>query len=170
MIPSWALWETLAAKRPGFRPAGGLRSRCRSIEMAFVHGHPADPIFFDLMERFTGNEAGTGGLVTFVDSSWLMSIVLAHQPHFIGQPADVDVFWGYGLFVDQEGNFVKKKMSECSGAELLQELLGHLRFDAHKSRILAIVELHSLPDAVHHEPVHAESEGRSAGGPPGGNH
>ena len=95
-----------------------------------------DPIFFDLMERFTGNVAGTGGLVTFVDSSWLMSVVLAHQPHFIGQPDDVDVFWGYGLFVDRDGDFVKKKMSDCSGEELLIELLGHLRFDEHKSRIL----------------------------------
>ena len=30
----------------------------------------------------SGNEAGTGGLVTFKDSNWLMSIVLAHQPHW----------------------------------------------------------------------------------------
>jgi oleate hydratase len=39
------------------------------------------------MYEFTGNEAGTGGLVTFKDSRWLKSIVLAHQPHFINQPA-----------------------------------------------------------------------------------
>ena len=36
-----------------------------------------DPAFFDKMEAFTGNQAGTGGLVTFKDSRWLMSIVLA---------------------------------------------------------------------------------------------
>jgi oleate hydratase len=89
------------------------------------------------MERFTGNVAGTGGLVTFTDSSWLMSVVLAHQPHFIGQPDDVLVFWGYGLFVDQHGDYVKKTMSECTGEELLRELIGHLRFDEHASRILA---------------------------------
>ncbi|MCY7383497.1 MAG: oleate hydratase [Microcoleus sp. CAN_BIN18] len=34
------------------------------------------------------------GFVTFKDSNWLMSIVLAHQPHFINQPADIQVFWG----------------------------------------------------------------------------
>jgi oleate hydratase len=49
------------------------------------------------MEQFTGNPAGTGGLVTFADSNWLMSIVLAHQPHFLNQPPGVEVFWGYGL-------------------------------------------------------------------------
>jgi oleate hydratase len=67
--------------------------------------------------------------VTFIDSNWLMSIVLAHQPHFLNQPAVVQVFWGYSLFPDRIGNFVSKPMAECNGAEILQELCGHLRFD-----------------------------------------
>ena len=167
--PSWALVGDAGREASRFRPAGGLRRHVdRSKWLSFtVTLH--DPIFFDLMERFTGNVAGTGGLVTFVDSRWLMSVVLAHQPHFIGQPDDVDVFWGYGLFVDREGDFVKKKMSDCSGEELLIELLGHLRFDEHKSRILTIVELHSLHDAVHHQPVHAEGQGRPSSGQAGRN-
>jgi oleate hydratase len=41
----------------------------------------------------------------------------------------VQVFWGYALFPDRVGNFVSKPMAECSGAEILQELCGHLRFD-----------------------------------------
>jgi oleate hydratase len=81
------------------------------------------------MRAFSGNEAGTGGLVTFKDANWLMSIVLAHQPHFANQPADVQVFWGYALFPDRIGNFVAKAMADCSGAEILRELCGHLRFD-----------------------------------------
>ena len=59
-----------------------------------------DPDFFRIVRDFTGNVEGEGGLVTFAESSWLMSIVLPHQPHFAGQPEDVNVFWGYGLFVD----------------------------------------------------------------------
>jgi oleate hydratase len=58
-----------------------------------------------------------------------MSIVLAWQPHFPNQPADVQVFWGYALFPDRAGNFVPKPMDECTGAEILRELCGHLRFD-----------------------------------------
>ena len=58
-----------------------------------------------------------------------MSVVLAHQPHFLNQPADVQVFWGYALFPDRIGDFVAKPMDACSGAEILQELRGHLRFD-----------------------------------------
>ena len=81
------------------------------------------------MYQFSGNEAGTGGLVTFKDSNWLMSIVLAHQPHFIRQPESIQVFWGYALFPDRIGNFVAKPMADCNGSEILTELCGHLRFD-----------------------------------------
>ena len=81
------------------------------------------------MIQFSGNQPGTGGLVTFKDSNWLMSIVLACQPHFPNQPAGVQVFWGYALFPDRVGNFVPKPMAECNGAEILRELCGHLRFD-----------------------------------------
>jgi len=133
---SWTLWETLAKKQSDFgRPSAFDGDVDKSKWLSFT-ATMRDPAFFSLMEKFTGNAAGTGGLVTFVESNWLMSVVLPHQPHFIGQPHDVNVFWGYGLFVDQQGNYVKKKMSDCGGEELLTELLGHLRFDGHKSSIL----------------------------------
>ena len=133
---SWALWGTLAKKHSDFgRPSVFDGNVDKSKWLSFT-ATMRDPTFFNLMEKFTGNAAGTGGLVTFVDSNWLMSVVLPYQPHFVGQPDDVNVFWGYGLFVDQEGNYVKKRMSDCSGEELLIELLGHLRFDKHKALIL----------------------------------
>jgi oleate hydratase len=81
------------------------------------------------MRDFSGNEAGAGGLVTFKDSSWLLSIVLPHQPHFLNQSSGTQVLWGYSLFGDAVGNFVPKPMAECTGAEILTELCGHLRFD-----------------------------------------
>lgn len=57
-----------------------------------------DPAFFELMEKFSGSEAGRRGLITFKDSNWLLTVVLNHQPHFRGQPEDTFVWWGYGLF------------------------------------------------------------------------
>jgi oleate hydratase len=133
---SWVLWKTIARKHSDFgRPSVFSGNVDESKWLSFTVTL-RDPTFFTLMENFTGNVAGTGGLVTLTDSNWLMSIVLARQPHFIDQPDDVDVFWGYGLFVDEKGNYVKKKMSECTGEELLVELLGHLRFDEHKALIL----------------------------------
>jgi len=95
-----------------------------------------DPTFFRLVGDFTGNVPGEGGLITFPESSWLASIVLAHQPHFLGQPSDVYVFWGYGLFVDKPGDFVRKPMSACTGQEIMTEIMGHLRIEADADKIL----------------------------------
>lgn len=95
---SWALWEGLAQGRPQFgNPAVFNGCIAQSYWESFTVTLK-DPAFFELMIRFSGNEPGTGGLVTFKDSNWLMSIVLAHQPHFPNQPAEVQLFWGYALF------------------------------------------------------------------------
>jgi oleate hydratase len=125
----WALWEKLAQGRPEFgNPAAFNSCIAQSCWESFTVTLK-NPAFFDKMTQFSGNEPGTGGLVTFKDSNWLMSIVLAHQPHFANQPASVQVFWGYALFPDRVGNFVSKPMADCNGAEILQEICGHLRFD-----------------------------------------
>ena len=125
----WTLWEKLARGRPHFgNPAAFNNCIAQSSWESFTVTL-RNNAFFDKMQQFSGNESGTGGLVTFKDSNWLMSIVLAHQPHFLKQPADVQVFWGYALFPDRVGNFVPKPMAECNGADILQELCGHLRLD-----------------------------------------
>jgi oleate hydratase len=125
----WTLWEKIAQGRPAFgNPAvfnGNIAQACWESFTVTLKS----PKFFDQIRDFSGNEAGTGGLVTFKDSNWLMSIVLAHQPHFINQPENVRVFWGYALLPDRIGNFVAKSMADCTGAEILLELCGHLRFE-----------------------------------------
>jgi len=133
---SWTLWEKIAEGKEQF---GHPTNFCDHVEeskwLSFtttLH----DPTFFRLLCDLTGNVPGEGGLVTFPESGWLASIVLAHQPHFVGQPPDVQVFWGYGLFVDKIGDFVKKPMSACTGREIMREIMGHLRIKADVEKIL----------------------------------
>jgi oleate hydratase len=125
----WTLWEKLAEGRPEFGNPAAFNTCIAQSHWESFTVTLQNPAFFNQMIGFTGNQPGTGGLVTFKDSNWLMSIVLAHQPPFPKQPAGVQVFWGYSLFADRVGNFVPKPMTECNGAELLRELCGHLRFD-----------------------------------------
>lgn len=132
----WTLWENLAKWHPDFgQPDVFSKHIDQSKWLSFTLNFKGDD-FFKAMEKFTGNVAGSGGLVTFKDSNWLMSVVLAHQPHFRNQPADVTVAWGYGLFPDKVGNFINKKMSDCTGEEILLELLYHLKFETDKNKIL----------------------------------
>jgi oleate hydratase len=134
---AWALWRNIARHSSAFgKPdvfCGEVnRSRWESFTVTLK-----DPLFFNFMEEFTGNSAGTGGLVTFKNSNWLMSIVLAYQPHFSNQPGGVYVFWGYALHPERRGNLVDKPMSECSGQEILFELFHHLPIGDAKNRVLA---------------------------------
>ena len=133
---SWKLWDTIAGKKPGLGNPSSFDEDIDGSKWESFTVTCQDSRFFDLMEKFSRNKAGSGALVTFKDSSWFMSIVLAHQPHFLNQPENVNVFWGYGLYPDNVGDYVKKKMSDCTGEEILTELLGHLKFDEDKAAII----------------------------------
>ncbi|MFC6099986.1 oleate hydratase [Olivibacter domesticus] len=133
---AWKLWQKLAAKSPDF---GNPIPFCNDIPKTKWESFTVtarDATFFDLLEAFSGSEAGKGGLITIKDSNWLLTVVLNHQPHYFEQPKDVWVWWGYGLFPDKEGNFVKKKMSACTGDEILTEVLSHFRFTEHLQHLL----------------------------------
>ncbi len=127
---AWPLWRQLASRSGRFgRPDvfAGLTAKTQWLSFTVTL---QDGAYFDFMEAFTHNPAGTGGLVTFRDSGWLLSVVLAHQPHFAAQPEGVHVFWGYGLHPEQSGDHVSKPMLACTGAEILDELAHHLQLGA----------------------------------------
>ena len=123
---SWDLWKSISHDSTHFGNPYNFSDRVPESHWESFTITLKSREFFDQIIAFTHNEPGTGALTTFADSNWLMSIVVPHQPHFINQPADVQVLWGYGLFPDRQGNFVHKPMRECSGEEIFAELLGQL--------------------------------------------
>ena len=130
---SWALWKQLSLDSPRFGNPSNFSTRiAESTWLSFTTTiRTPSGLFFEHLTEFTGNEPGTGALTTFKDSNWGMSIVIPHQPHFIDQPVDVQVFWGYGLHPHANGNYIQKPMTQCSGQEIFEELLAHLRFPLH---------------------------------------
>jgi oleate hydratase len=133
---AWTLWEKIAAGRPEFGRPAVFADHIEQSKWVSFTTTLRDPAFLRLVRDFTGNVPGEGGLISFPDSGWLASIVIPYQPHFIGQPDDVAVFWGYGLAVNKPGNFVKKPMAACTGREITTEVLGHLRIEAEREKIL----------------------------------
>lgn len=133
---SWKLWENIAANRPefGVPPVFNThidKSTWTSFTITF-----RDPLFFKLIERFVHKDVNAYGGVNLIDSNWFMSIVLSYKPYFIGQPENVSLCWGYGLSSEKIGRFVQKKMSECTGKEMLTELVHELGFGEHLEKIL----------------------------------
>jgi oleate hydratase len=141
---AWQLWETLAAKRPGLGNPSAFDSSINDSTWESFTVTTKDPTFFDLMQEFSGSEAGKGGLITLKDSSWLLTIVLNHQPHFREQPAGTFVWWGYALFPDKTGDYLTKPMTQCTGREILDEVLQHLHFDKREQIVDSSIVLPAL--------------------------
>ena len=133
---AWTLWENLAENGSEFGRPSAFADHIDESKWVSFTTTLRDPTFLRIVRDLTGNVPGEGGLITFPDSKWLVSIVIPYQPHFIGQPEGVSVFWGYGLSVDAPGDFVLKPMSACSGREIMTELLGHLHAVADTPGIL----------------------------------
>lgn len=145
---AWTLWEKIASKDKAFGNPGVFSDNIDLQKWYSFTATIKDDSFHDYMEDFSGNLSGTGGLVTMTDSSWLMSIVIARQPHFPNQPKDVKVFWGYALYPDNEGDYVKKKMSECNGEEILEELWYQLKVQDLMKPIVAAGKVNCIPVAM----------------------
>jgi len=127
----WNLWKNIAKKDDSF---GKPEVFCSDIDKTkwesytiTARGSKMKKLLESYAEReFLPHRTATGGIITVKDSNWLLSVTVNRQPQFTNQPEDVIVAWAYALFPDNKGDYIKKRMSECSGRELLQELLYHL--------------------------------------------
>ena len=136
---SWALWERLARGRIDFGDPDVFFGASRIPDSLWVTFTVTDTgsEFVNKIAALTDSTAGRGGLVTLKDSGWVISLSVFHQPEILGQPTGTSVWWGYGLYPDRTGDFVKKPMTACTGAEILEETLRQLRFDAQLDTIMA---------------------------------
>jgi oleate hydratase len=140
---SWTLWKKLAAKQQGVgRPEAFISDIDKSKWLSFTVTTRL-PLLRQLFENLTHNALGREGLITFKESSWLMTIHPHYYPAYPGQPEDAIVWWAYGLNPDSEGDYVKKKMADCNGAEFLREAFSHLHFNEHMDALIA--HSHAIP-------------------------
>ena len=137
----WALWDEIARKAKDFgRPNtfyGNIDENKWESFTLTMHG---DALLKRIVE-FSGNAPGTGALMTFFESKQLMSIVVPYQPHFPDMPPDAYTLWGYALFIDEKGDYVNKPMAQCTGREILTELIGQLGFDDMLDQALATTDV-----------------------------
>lgn len=134
---SVALWRRLARGRTDFGDPDvyfdlGKAADSRWVTFT-VTTNGAE--FVDALTKLTGGKPGTGGLVTLRDSSWVVSLTIFHQPEVLGQPDSTNILWGYGLYPDLRGDYINKPMTECTGAEILEEVVRQLKFDQHLDAI-----------------------------------
>ncbi|KAI9928443.1 hypothetical protein MW887_002488 [Aspergillus wentii] len=125
---NWLLWLELATKDAKFGNAYNFCTRMNESQLESFTVTLRTPAFFNAFIELTGDEPGTGALVTLKDSPWLFTLSIPHQPLFPNQPEHIQVFWGYASYPDRTGDYIKKPMLSCSGEEIMIELLHHLNF------------------------------------------
>jgi oleate hydratase len=132
--PVWKFWDRLAdpCLNPHAEEFGDPRLFRENAQESSVLAFTTtvwDPHFVSRLLSWAGSTGGTCPLTTFRDCPWMLSITVPKQPYFSDQAEDTTVFWGYGIYPDQPGRFVTKPMANCSGREILTELLMLLGFE-----------------------------------------
>lgn len=127
----WNLWKNIAEQSEEF---GNPFRFCTEPEKSNWESCTItcnDPRIIKYIEDITkrtpyGGHTVTGGIVTAMDSSWLLSWTINRQGQYIGQPKDDVEVWAYGLFSDKIGDYINKEMRDCTGNEIVQEWLYHI--------------------------------------------
>ncbi|WP_315043940.1 oleate hydratase [uncultured Enterococcus sp.] len=129
---SWRLWKNLAAQSPEFGHPEVFYENLPE-ESWFVsatvtwQNFDVEPYLEKLTHRkLRTGRIVTGGIITIKDSNWMMSFATHRQPHFKEQKDQHTITWVYGLLSNTPGNYIKKPIEQCSGQEIVQELLYHL--------------------------------------------
>jgi len=134
---AWGLWKKISQENPEFGNPEVFNSHIDKSKWTSFTITFKDSTFFDLMEKHINKKVTSHGIMTLIESNWFLTIALFYRPYFLNQPDHITLSWGYGLYPDKEGNFIKKKMLECTGEEILTELIYGLDLEKHLEPILA---------------------------------
>ena len=162
---SVALWRKLAAAHQGLGDPDAFfdPSRVGDTRWVMFTVTTSSTVFQDLLAALTTSPSGTGGIVTLKDLPWLISLTVFHQPEVVDQSDDIWVWWGYGLHPEQNGATFGKPMNQCTGAEILEEVVRQLKFDADLQGDLGVLELRALRLALREQHLAALQARRPPG-------
>ncbi len=132
---SWNMWNNIA-KQASSGEYGNPAAFCGDFEATNWMSATVETKNEDIIQHIIGicqrdprdGKVTTGGIVTVKDSTknWYLSWTINRQPQFKTQEKDSVLIWVYALSTNTPGNYVKKPMRECTGAEVCEEWLWHI--------------------------------------------
>lgn len=137
---NWTIWLELGTHDHAFGNPYNFCTRVDDSTIASFTVTTADPYLWDFLASISPHgEAGT--YISLPNSCWKLSLCVPTQPVFSQQPENTHVIWGFALFPKTRGNYIQKPMEICSGAEILTEVLGHLKYPSLVHHTLTIPRL-----------------------------
>ena len=127
----WELWKNIARQDSSFGHPEKFCSNIQKTNWESATVTTSDDTIISYIESICKRDPRsgrvvTGGIVSCQDSSWLLSWTINRQGQFKDQKKEEICVWIYGLFTDDKGDYVKKPMKECTGAEITAEWLYHM--------------------------------------------
>ncbi|NLB16243.1 MAG: NAD(P)-binding protein [Clostridiales bacterium] len=145
-----SLWEKIAEGRPALGEPQRFFSDIKGSAVETFTVTSRGNKLVKLFENLSGNIPGSGGMTTIKDCEWLLSATVPAQPRFKEQDIGTTVIYGYGLYPENIGTYVRKPMKDCTGLEILYELVCQLqwadRWEEIKADVISVVPVY-LPYA-----------------------
>jgi oleate hydratase len=150
---AWTLWEKMATRVPDLGNPEAFSGHVDQTRWAVFTVTTKGPLFAERIRKYSRVKVqGQQHILSCIDSNWGLGLHVPFQPHFTNQPPDTTVMFGYGLYGNTQGNYIKKTMTESTGEELLTELVWHLGFieDLDRIKDVTVSIPTTLPYATSH--------------------
>ena len=153
MDGAWMLWEKMARRVPDMGNPEAFSGHVDQTKWAVFTLTTKGPLLAERIRKYSKVRVqGQQHILSCIDSNWGLGLHIPFQPHFKNQPSDTTVMFGYGLYGNTQGNYIKKTMTESTGEDLLTELVCHLGFIEDLERIKEVTAIvpSTLPYATSH--------------------
>ncbi|MGN0107974.1 MAG: oleate hydratase [Hominilimicola sp.] len=158
----YQLWEKLADKHPAFKNPSVLfddMDENMSEEFTITLSNHLLP---ELIDKVTCGALGNDGVIVLDNSNWKMTICAVPPSHFKKQSEDVAIIWGTAARFDRDGERSGKPMTDCSGAEILYELVSCFNLDEAwddiRETVINVIPCHRRYDKSYLAPVASKLE------------
>lgn len=125
----YQLWENIAEKNPEFPNPSQFFSEDELDMSEEFTITLSSRLFPELIDKVTCGALGNDGIIVLDNSSWKMTLCAIPSTHFKNQNEDVTVLWGTATNFTKDGEHCGKPMTQCSGAEILYELVSCFNLD-----------------------------------------
>jgi oleate hydratase len=125
---NWTIWLELCSKAKSLgNPYCFCCRRFESMMESFTIT-TEDLTFFNHLISMSCSSFTVGTILILRESRWKLNLCIPTQPVFEDQPGSVRVLWGFALSPEISGDYIRKPMVQCSGADITAELMHHLNF------------------------------------------
>lgn len=158
----YKLWEKLSEKHPVFKNPSlffdGFEDNMSEEFTITLENH----LLPELIDKVTCGALGRDGVIILDNSAWKLTICAVPSTHFKNQNEDISIIWGTALRYDRDGDKCGKPMTECSGAEILYELVSCLNLDSVwdeiRDTVINVIPCHRKYDKSFLTPVPSKLE------------